>query len=181
VRVFSATDTFAPLTIEVTLLDLGYPAKLNTGKEDKCEMMRLAREKEVAGWWSLLLTSLIFAIPVALIHFVLLHISATARPLNQPILGGEGSTLPSVGAVLTWILTTPVQFYVGARFFRGAWNGMKHCNFGMDFLVAFGTGTAYFYSILSIVYGCTNEVGDMRVCCILYPARGIRALVVGVH
>ena len=71
--------------------------------------------------------------------------------------GFKESTLPSIAAVLTWILTTPVQFWVGARFFRGAWNGLKHCNFGMDFLVAFGTGTAYFYSVLSILVGCTNE------------------------
>ena len=86
---FSSNDSFTPLSIEEVLLDLGYPAKLNTGKEDKCEMMRLAREKEVSGWWSLLMTSLMFAVPVALIHFVLLHITFTSRLLQRPIFGGE--------------------------------------------------------------------------------------------
>lgn len=47
-----------------------------------------------------------------------------------------------------WALATPVQFYVAARFYRSAWRGLKNRQFGMDFLVALGTTTAYVASVV---------------------------------
>ncbi len=46
-----------------------------------------------------------------------------------------------------WLLATPVQFYVAARFYRSAWRGMKNRRFGMDMLVVLGTTTAYLASV----------------------------------
>lgn len=45
------------------------------------------------------------------------------------------------------ILTTPVQFWAGARFYRGAYLTAKHGSTDMNTLVAAGTSVAYFYSI----------------------------------
>jgi Cu+-exporting ATPase len=46
-----------------------------------------------------------------------------------------------------WALATPVLFYSGWVFFRGAWFGMKTRVVNMDILVATGATLTYFYSI----------------------------------
>lgn len=45
------------------------------------------------------------------------------------------------------ILTTPVVFYCGARFYRGAWSAFRHRAADMNTLIALGTGAAYVYSV----------------------------------
>ena len=44
------------------------------------------------------------------------------------------------------ILATPVQFYCGGQFYRGAVNGLRHGYADMNTLIAMGTSAAYFYS-----------------------------------
>lgn len=44
-------------------------------------------------------------------------------------------------------LATPVQFYVGAQFYKGAYHALKNKSANMDVLVALGTSAAYFYSV----------------------------------
>ena len=44
------------------------------------------------------------------------------------------------------ILTTPVQFVSGWRFYRGAWASLSHGTSDMNVLVAMGTSSAWFYS-----------------------------------
>lgn len=46
-----------------------------------------------------------------------------------------------------WALATPVQFYLGLRFYRGAWSALKHGTANMNTLVAVGTSAAYFFSV----------------------------------
>ncbi|HSL95197.1 MAG TPA: heavy metal translocating P-type ATPase [Thermoleophilia bacterium] len=50
-----------------------------------------------------------------------------------------------------WALTTPVQFWVGARFYRGAWAALRHGAADMNTLIAMGTSAAYFYSVLVVL------------------------------
>ena len=47
---------------------------------------------------------------------------------------------------LQWLLATPVQFWAGSRFYRGAWSALKSGGSNMDVLVALGTSAAYFMS-----------------------------------
>ena len=49
------------------------------------------------------------------------------------------------------VLATPVLFYSGWVFFRGAYYGMKNRVVNMDLLVATGAGTTYIYSIFITV------------------------------
>jgi Cu+-exporting ATPase len=50
------------------------------------------------------------------------------------------------------VLTTPVVFYCGAQFYRGAWTAFKHRAANMNTLIALGTGTAYLYSVIATVW-----------------------------
>src|SRR5215467_26019 len=43
-------------------------------------------------------------------------------------------------------LATPLQFWIGWRFYRGLWDGIKSRASNMDTLIAVGTTTAYVYS-----------------------------------
>jgi Cu2+-exporting ATPase len=55
--------------------------------------------------------------------------------------------------VVSLCLATPVLFYSGMPFFRGAVRGLKHFAFNMDVLIVTGAGSAYVYSIYQIFYG----------------------------
>ena len=44
------------------------------------------------------------------------------------------------------LLATPIQFLIGARFYRGAWQALRARSPNMDVLVALGTSAAYCYS-----------------------------------
>ncbi|WP_022940844.1 heavy metal translocating P-type ATPase [Psychromonas hadalis] len=54
---------------------------------------------------------------------------------------------------LEFLLATPVQFIIGARFYKGAWNSLKDKSANMDLLVALGTSAAYFYSLYILITG----------------------------
>jgi len=45
------------------------------------------------------------------------------------------------------ILATPVQFWAGWQFYRGAWGALKHRTSDMNTLIAVGTSAAYLYSV----------------------------------
>ncbi|MBA4601949.1 copper-translocating P-type ATPase [Thermoactinomyces sp. AMNI-1] len=53
-----------------------------------------------------------------------------------------------------WIqlaFATPVQFAIGAPFYKGAWNALRNKSANMDVLVALGTSAAYFYSLFAML------------------------------
>src|SRR5215831_8681256 len=51
-------------------------------------------------------------------------------------------------------LATPLQFWIGWRFYRGLWDGIKAKASNMDTLIAIGTSAAYFYSaVVTLVPG----------------------------
>ncbi|HAV10385.1 MAG TPA: heavy metal translocating P-type ATPase [Dehalococcoidia bacterium] len=53
---------------------------------------------------------------------------------------------------LLWALATPVQFWAGLRFYRGAWGALKHRRADMNTLVAVGTSAAYVYSVVAVLF-----------------------------
>lgn len=74
-----------------------------------------------------------------------------------PFLPG-GQTLPPYFGIVSLILTLPVQFIIGAGFYKGMWSGFKMKTFNMDSLIAIGTSTAFFYSLVYfLIYAITNQ------------------------
>jgi len=53
---------------------------------------------------------------------------------------------------LQFALTTPVQFIIGARFYRNAWKALKSGSANMDVLIAMGTSAAYFFSLYNAFF-----------------------------
>ncbi|MFQ5598864.1 MAG: heavy metal translocating P-type ATPase, partial [Nitrospiria bacterium] len=48
-----------------------------------------------------------------------------------------------------FFLATPVQFWAGLQFYKGAWAAARHRNSDMNTLIAVGTSAAYFYSLVA--------------------------------
>jgi Cu+-exporting ATPase len=50
------------------------------------------------------------------------------------------------------VLTTPVQYWIGWRFHRGAWKALRRGGANMDVLVSMGTNASYLYSVSEIIF-----------------------------
>ncbi len=51
--------------------------------------------------------------------------------------------------LIAFLLATPVQFWIGWRFYRTAWAALKHGTADMNVLIAVGTSAAYLYSVIA--------------------------------
>lgn len=59
---------------------------------------------------------------------------------------------------LQGLLATPVQFWIGKRFFTGAWHSLRGGGANMDVLVALGTSAAYFLSCAVLLFNLDQPV-----------------------
>ena len=51
-----------------------------------------------------------------------------------------------------WALATPVQFWVGRQFYKGAFSAARHRTTNMNTLIAMGASAAYFYSAAGVLF-----------------------------
>jgi P-type Cu+ transporter len=72
-------------------------------------------------------------------------------------------TLPLSLNLMLFILATPVQFYCGRQFYRGAINGIRHGYADMNTLITVGTSAAYFYSIVATFFPTWIRIADKKV------------------
>ena len=59
---------------------------------------------------------------------------------------------------LQWVLATPVQFWIGMRFYKGAWFALRGGSANMDVLVSLGTSVAYFLSAVVTLLGLNQHI-----------------------
>lgn len=101
---------------------------------------RMAREAETRQQLRLMLTGMAFTLPLFLLSM------------------GRDFHLLGAWAFQPWVkwlmlfLATPVQFYVGAQYYQGAYKSLQNGSANMDVLVALGSSAAYLYS-LPILFG----------------------------
>src|SRR5574338_129856 len=80
---------------------------------------------------------------------------------QMPAMFGIGPGEAHHDLIPRWLqlaLATPVQFWVGGRFYRGAWSALRGGGANMDVLVALGTSMAYFFSLVVTVAGLHQHV-----------------------
>lgn len=61
-----------------------------------------------------------------------------------------------------WAVATPVQFWIGWQFYKGAWRAFRHRNANMDTLIAVGTSAAYLYSVAATLFPSFFESGGIK-------------------
>jgi Cu+-exporting ATPase len=80
-------------------------------------------------------------------------------PLVLPMMGALFGAHWMLPGWLQWLLATPVQFWLGARFYRAGWKALRAGSGNMDLLVAVGTSAAYGLS----VYLLLTDPGTMHL------------------
>ncbi len=68
-------------------------------------------------------------------------------PLVLPMLGDLAGRHWMLPAWLQFVLATPVQFILGARFYKAGWHALKALTGNMDLLVAIGTSAGWLLSV----------------------------------
>ncbi len=77
--------------------------------------------------------------------------AALSAPLMLPMLGLLAGQSWMLDGWLQWLLATPVQFWLGARFYRAGWKALRAGTGNMDLLVALGTSAAYGLSVYQLL------------------------------
>ncbi len=77
--------------------------------------------------------------------------------LSIPIFIGSfpewfGNLGPLNNMYVLWALATPVQFWVGWRFYKGAIGAARHGTTNMNTLVAVGSSSAYLYTVAGVLF-----------------------------
>ncbi|HSN80555.1 MAG TPA: heavy metal translocating P-type ATPase [Rhodoferax sp.] len=72
---------------------------------------------------------------------------ALSLPLMLPMLGGLFGRHWMLPAWIQFVLATPVQFILGARFYKAGWHSLKALSGNMDLLVAMGTSAGWALSV----------------------------------
>ncbi|MFS0615322.1 heavy metal translocating P-type ATPase [Lederbergia ruris] len=124
---------------------LGYTLKVQTSKEETAN----SKDEEVRNQTGKFIFSAILTLP--LLWTMVTHFKFTSFIYSPDMLMNPWVQLA---------LATPVQFIVGAQFYRGAYKALRNKSANMDVLVALGTSVAYFYSIfLGIEWQMNGQVG----------------------
>ncbi|WP_426197309.1 heavy metal translocating P-type ATPase [Massilia sp. DWR3-1-1] len=85
--------------------------------------------------------------------------AALSLPLLAPMLAELAGLHLMLPGYLQWALATPVQFWLGARFYRAGWRAVRAGAGNMDLLVALGTSAAYGLSVyLLLVHGAGHHL-----------------------
>lgn len=123
----------------------GYKAQEVNPKDTEFETRK--HHQEIQGYQKRFVISMLLSVPM--VYFMLFDFFSW--------IPGATLLLPYVG-IVSLVLTIPVQFIIGAGFYKGAWSSLRMKTFNMDSLIAIGTSTAFFYSLVNyIMYAVTNQ------------------------
>ena len=141
-------DAFNRDTLLNMVTDAGYPATYREtevhGRRDQEKQQAEAEQKRLQVETITLVVSAVLSAPLFLMMIL--------PPL------GVGYALPAWAQMA---LATPIQFWVGARFYVGAWNALKSKTGNMDVLVAVGTSAAYGLSTWIVFDAGANNLSHL--------------------
>lgn len=126
----------------------GYNALLADNDDNNAQLQSLAKTKEIQEWRRAFWYSLSFAVPAFLISMVLPKLLPSWLDFGSIVLLFPGLYF---GDVLCLLLTIPVQFGIGKRFYISSYKSLKHKSPTMDVLVTLGTSAAFFFSIAAML------------------------------
>ncbi|MCJ1238945.1 hypothetical protein MMC14_006937 [Varicellaria rhodocarpa] len=124
----------------------GLNALVAESEDNAAQLESLAKTREIQDWRRSFQYSISFAIPVFMISMVI--------PMFLPMLDlGSMPLIPGLytGDLACLILTMPIQFGIGKRFYISAYKSLKHGSPTMDVLVVLGTSAAFFFSVAAMI------------------------------
>jgi Cu+-exporting ATPase len=130
----------APAQIFATVEGAGFRSRLldDRSREDEQARKRASQRVELRRFW----ISAALTLPLAAPMFTMFD--------------GAGHHQDLLPRWLQLGLATPVQFWIGWRFYEGAWKAVRGGGANMDVLVALGTTMAYLFSFAVTVSGAAH-------------------------
>ena len=119
----------APETLMAAVRGAGYEARLSPVEKPAADR----------AWW-----------PVAMA-------AALTAPLLLPMIAGIANADWMLPGWIQFLLATPVQFWLGARFYKAGWKALLARTGNMDLLVALGTSAAYGLSVYMLARHWDHE------------------------
>ncbi len=149
-----ATVEFVPAVVSTeevakAIKSAGYDVVLATGDD---ELPTVAADRARAEAYSKLRLRLAVAALLTAHVFILGHASMFGLEL------AAGTV-----AFIQLILATPVQFWCGFNFYKGALAASRHRSTDMNTLIAVGTSAAYLYSVAALTMPSAFEAAGYRV------------------
>lgn len=123
----AAAQTVLPATLIAAIEKAGYQAHQHIPEQSAAPAS--STTAALPSWW-----------PVALS-------AALSLPLVLPMLLAPLGVTWSLPPLWQWLLATPVQFWLGWRFYHAGWGALRARSGNMDLLVALGTSAAYGLSL----------------------------------
>ena len=124
-----ATVNAASSTLPASLVAAVQKAGYGVGKEPTVEQGAQPTRSQGEPWWPVALAALL-SLPLVL-------------PMFAMLFGSDWT----INGWLQLALATPVQFWLGARFYRAGWKAVRAGAGNMDLLVALGTSAGYGLSV----------------------------------
>ena len=150
------TDTIGTRDVVEKIESLGFNAVVADNSADS-QLESLNRTREIQEWRRAFWTSLGLSIPVSLISMVL--------PRWIPNIINATVLIPGLrlGDLTMLILTIPIQFGIGMRFYRAAFKALSHRSYTMDVLITLGTTMAFLFSIYSMLHSIVTGGAPPKV------------------
>jgi P-type Cu+ transporter len=155
-------DVVTPSDLEAAVRSAGYELAAPVDAADPAERERLAREADYRELRNKFAFSAVVAVLVMVASMPLMAGETGSgqddlfHRLMMPLSHGLERLMPWLYAidpqVLAWALfalTTPVLFWAGRQFYKGAWSGLLHRSADMNTLIAVGTGAGYLFSVVA--------------------------------
>ncbi|MET1015028.1 MAG: heavy metal translocating P-type ATPase, partial [Paenisporosarcina sp.] len=137
----------SPNEIVKKIKDMGYDATFkNDETAETIDYKKIDIQKKTRLFW----ISALFSLP--LLWTMVGHFSFTSNLYVPEFL---------MNPYLQWALATPVQFWIGWIFYKGAYYALKNKSANMDVLVALGTSAAYFYSVYLVIESLQHNESHM--------------------
>lgn len=154
-------DKTGPRDIIDLIEELGFTAKIADNKNTEADKDK--QKEELARLKRTLILSASLTVPVFFMGMIFPKIPFMERLYNDDNLAVvPGLSWPNL---LMWMLTTPIQFGIGKRFYIHGYKALKHGAANMDVLVALGTSCAYFYStftlLITVLSASSTPAGTM--------------------
>ncbi len=130
-----------------TLKDIGYDIIEVEKGEDIVEKEKIEREKEYRELKRKVITGASLTVSVFILVFW--DRIGFSSLIDIPV---------QTNFLLQLIIQTPVQFWVGGQFYRGAITAARHRTTNMNTLIAVGTSAAYLYSLTATFFPSIFEI-----------------------
>ncbi|MHA7966447.1 heavy metal translocating P-type ATPase [Paenibacillus sp. CAU 1782] len=131
-NVVFAPDAVSTADLQNKVKQLGYEAALKQEEENKEQRKKEEAARQKRKFWLAAVLSL------PLLWSMVGHFSFTSWMFVPDLFMNPWFQLA---------VAAPVQFYVGAPFYAGAYKSLRSRGANMDVLIALGTSAAYFYSV----------------------------------